>query len=356
MIKLTRLFPTIAVLLVGCAGAALVLYAWQLPPFAGTVEITENAYVRGQVTVISPQLAGYVKFVAVQDYQTVKAGDLLVQIDDCIFAQKVRQAQATLAMQQSALANADQTRQSSETRIEATQAALTGARAALTTAQSEAHRNNFLAERGISSQRAAEQANLALDQARAALAQAEAAADVARHDLRSVIVNRNSLEAAVQNAEAALRLAEIDEQNTSITAPQDGKLGEIGVRLGQYVTAGTALASLVPPRKWVIANFKETQLYGLKIGQRASFTVDALRDARLTGHIQEFSPAAGSEFSVLKADNATGNFTKVAQRLSVRIAVDDGQPLRDQLAPGMSVVVSVDAAASPDTSVQISQR
>ena len=356
MPRLFRLLPTFAVLAVGCLGAALVLYAWRLPPFADGSEITENAYVRGQVTIISPQLAGYVKSVAVQDYQTVHAGDLLVQIDDRIFVQKVKQAEAILAAQQASLANADQARHSAEARIGATAAALVSARATFATAQTDANRNSFLAQRGISSQRAAEQAALALDQSRGMVSQAEAAAEVARQDLQAVIVNRLTLQAAVQGAEAALRLAEIDAQNTRITAPQDGKLGEIGVRLGQYVTAGTSLAALVPERKWVIANFKETQLYGMKIGQPVVFTVDALRHARMSGHIQEFAPAAGSEFSVLRADNATGNFTKVAQRLSVRIAVDDGQALRDQLAPGMSVVVSVNADAPADPPIKISQR
>ena len=112
------------------------------------------------------------------------------------------------------------------------------------------------------------------------------------------------------------------------------------------MTAGTQLVSLVPNTKWVIANFKETQLYGMKVGQPVTFTVDALRHAELKGHLEAFAPAAGSEFSVIKSDNATGNFTKITQRLSVRIAIDDGQADADLLAPGMSVVVRVDTAAN----------
>lgn len=138
-------------------------------------------------------------------------------------------------------------------------------------------------------------------------------------------------------------------RSTAQVAPRDGKLGEIGVRLGQYVSAGSQLASLVPDVKWVTANFKETQLSGMQIGQAVSFTVDALDHVQLSGHIEDFSPATGSEFSVLKSDNATGNFTKVSQRLPVRIAIDPGQPDADRLAPGMSVVVKIDTSATPTT-------
>jgi multidrug resistance efflux pump len=142
-------------------------------------------------------------------------------------------------------------------------------------------------------------------------------------------------------------LAEIDLQNTRITAPEDGQLGEVGARLGQYVSAGTQLLTLVPERIWVVANFKETQLPGMSVGQPVTFTVDALNHAALNGRIERFSPAAGSEFSVIRTDNATGNFTKVAQRVPVRISIDPGQALADRLVPGMSVVVSVDTNAQP---------
>ncbi|ONG56166.1 hemolysin secretion protein D [Pseudoroseomonas deserti] len=345
MAKALHLSRTVAIVLVGIAGALAVLYAWRLPPFESAVQTTENAYVRGQVTVISPQLAGYVTAVPVADFQSVHAGDLLVQIDDRIYAQRLRQSQAALAVQRANLANATQSEAAAEARIEAAQAGLAAARTALETAQSTDRRVEALLGRGVSTQSAADQARASLAQAQATLQQAETTLEVARQDLQTVRVNRTSLAAGIENAEAALRLAEIDLQNTRILAPQDGRLGEIGVRLGQYVSAGSQLAALVPGNPWVVANFKETQLSGMRPGQAASFTVDALRHARLTGHIERFSPATGSEFSVIRADNATGNFTKVAQRLPVRISIDPGQPLAASLAPGMSVVVSIDTAA-----------
>jgi multidrug resistance efflux pump len=344
MLKFLRSTATLVAVVIGLAGAALVLYAWRLPPFTSSVETTDNAYVRGQVTLISPQLNGYVAEVAVQDYQTVKAGQLLVRIDDRIYEQKLQQAKATLAAQKAALANSEQTRRSNEAKIKSSEAQVDSAKAALKAAEANWERIEPLLSRGVTTQKEADQARANLDQAKAALSQAQAAVEVTRQDLAATRVNRQSLEAAVQGAEAAVRLAEIDLQNTRIVAPQDGRLGEVGARIGQYVSAGTQLLAVVPETIWVVANFKETQLPGMKVGQPVTLKIDALEHASLIGHIERFSPAAGSEFSVLKADNATGNFTKVAQRVPVRIAIDPDQELAERLAPGMSVVVSVDTA------------
>lgn len=346
MTRILRSVSTYVALAIGLVGLGIILYAWRLPPFTSAVEVTENAYVRGQVTIIAPQLAGYVAEVPVQDFATVHRGDLLLRIDDRIFAQKLGQARAGLAAQRAALANSDQSRAAAEARLRAAEANVASAEAALRTAEANWGRIEPLRERGVVSQTSTDQSQQALDQARAAIAATNAAVDVARQDIQTAIVNRQSLVAAVEGAEAAVHLAEIDLSNTRITAPQDGRLGEVSARLGQYVAAGTQLMALVPDQVWVIANFKETQLAGMRAGQPVSFTVDALRHARLTGKIERFSPAAGSEFSVIRPDNATGNFIKIAQRVPVRITVDSGQPLAERLAPGMSVVVSVDTSAS----------
>jgi len=289
--------------------------------------------VRGQITLVSPQLAGYVAEVAVQDFQEVKAGQLLVKLDDRIFEQKLQQAKATLAGQKAALANSEQKRRSDEARIASSEAQVDSAEAALKAAEASWERIEPLLKRGITTQKEADQSRATFDQARAALSQAQAAREVSRQELASTLVSRQSLEAAVQGAEAAVRLAEIDLQNTRITAPKDGRLSEVGARVGQYVSVGTQLMALVPDRIWVVANFKETQLAGMQVGQPVTFTVDALRGISLGGHIERFSPAAGSEFSVLKTDNATGNFTKVAQRVPVRIVVDGAKTLWNDLRP-----------------------
>ena len=203
-----------------------------------------------------------------------------------------------------------------------------------------------LASDGSVSLRERDQAEAALRSAEAAVRQAEAGREVARQDERSVGVSRQGLVAAVEGARAAVRLAEIDLANTVITAPEAGQLGQVGARRGQYVTAGSQLVSLVPPQLWVIANFKERQAGRMIEGQAATVTVDALGDRRFTGRIQKISPATGSEFAVLPAQNATGNFTKIAQRLPVRIVLDTGQDGLARLRPGMSVVARVDTSTA----------
>ncbi|MBB4000042.1 HlyD family secretion protein [Aureimonas pseudogalii] len=341
-----RSASTYVALAVGLAGVALILYAWRLPPFATSVETTNDAFVRGQVTVISPQLAGYVAEVPVQDYQSVEEGQLIARIDDRIFAQKVAQARATLAGQKAQLANSQQGRRSGEAKVAAAGAAVASAQSAFDTSEANYARIAPLARQGYVPGSDLDVATRTRDQAAAALDQSKASLEVSRQDLQTVIVARQSLEAAVEGAEAAVKLAEIDLANTRVTAPKAGRLGEIGVKLGQYVQAGTQLTSLVPSAVWVVANFKETQLPGMSIGQPVHFSVDALGGRQLTGRVERFAPATGSEFAVLKPDNATGNFTKVAQRIPVRIAIDPGQADIAELSPGMSVVVRLDTASA----------
>lgn len=342
MLKALRSSATLIALAVGLAGLVLILYAWRLPPFYDRVPTTDNAYVRGYVTIISPQLSGYVTEVPVSDYQTVEAGDLLVQLDQRIFEQKLKQAEATLAAQRAALANSAQQERSAQASIASSEAQLESAGAALKRAQADWDRIEPLLDKGVVTQSAGDQSRATLTQARAAVHQADAALEMSRQQLATIVVGRGSLEAAVTGAEAAARLAQIDLENTRIVAPRDGRLGEVGARVGQYVSAGTQLMAIVPHDVWVVANFKETQVHGLQVGQGVSFTVDALQGLRIRGRIEHFSPAAGSEFSVLRPDNATGNFTKIAQRISVRISVDPDQAGVDRLIPGMSVVVSAD--------------
>ena len=336
----------VPLLLVGIAGVMLVLYAWRLPPFATTVQATDNAYVRGLVTVISPKLDGYVAAVPVQDFQRVKAGQLLMQIDDRIYRQRLEQAQANLAAQQANLANNEQQRASALGNVRLTEAQIASADAAAAKAQADLKRYDALFQKGWVAAAAMDQYRAASRQTVAGVSQARAQRDIARQTVTSAEVGRGSLVAAVQSADAAVKLAAIDLQNSTITAPRDGRLGEVGVRLGQYVTPGTQLMAIVPDQVWVTANFKETQMARIRVGQPASFRVDALQRARLRGHVERISPAAGSEFSVIRPDNATGNFTKVAQRIPVRISIDPGQPLAERLEPGMSVVASVDTASA----------
>jgi multidrug resistance efflux pump len=331
----------IAITVVAVLGVLAILYAWRLPPFSGVREQTDNAYVRGRVTVISPQVNGYVTQVAVQDYAEVKAGQILATIDDRIYRARVAQAEANVAAQEAALRNSSQAQSSRETATLSQDAAIATAKAQLERAQADMRRADTLVADGSISTRERDQTLAVLASSEAAVRQAEAGRAIGTQDVRTVLVGRAGLEASVAAAKAQLRLAQIDLENTVIHAPVDGQLSEVGVRNGAYVTPGTQLLFLVPHDVWVVANFKEAQTRNVRIGQPATFRADALGSSKFRGHVQDLAPAAGSEFAVIKADNATGNFVKVAQRISVRIAIDPGQALARRLRPGMSVVVSI---------------
>jgi RND family efflux transporter MFP subunit len=302
-----RIRTIVLIVLLASAALLAVLTAWRLPPFAGGVERTDNAYVRGLTMNVAPEVSGYVVAVEVRDYEQVHAGQVLARIDDRIYTSRVAAARASLSTQLAGLANA---------------------RAQLLRARADMARVNDLVSDGSVSIRER-------DQTLAALRQAEA-------QVRQANGGQGSFEAQVDAARAQLELTEIDLEHTVIIAAADGQVSEIGVRVGQYVTNGTQLMSLVPAERWVIANFKEAQTAEMVPGQHATFTVDALNGARFTGRVERLAPAAGSEFAVLKPDNATGNFVKVPQRIGVRIAIDSGQRLAMRLAPGMSVEAVVD--------------
>ncbi|MCL6697256.1 HlyD family secretion protein [Sphingomonas sp. NSE70-1] len=333
---------TVTAILLVVAAVIFILYAWQLPPFGGRYEQTDNAYVRGQTTIISPQVSGYVSEVPVQDFQQVKAGDVLVRIEDRIYSAKVAQARANVLSQAASLDNSTQAQRSREANELAEDAAIANAQAQLIKAQADMRRIDALVGNGWVTTRDHDQQIAALRAAEAQLRQARAAREIGRQDVRTVIVGRAGLNANVESAKAQVRLAEVDLDHTVIRAPQDGQLSEVGVRRGQYVTSGTQLMFLVPRKLWVTANFKEAQTRNMRVGQPASFTVDALGKTRLKGHVESLAPAAGSEFAVLRPDNATGNFVKVAQRIAVRIRIDPDQPLADRIRPGMSVVARID--------------
>jgi len=322
-------------------GALAALYAWQLPPFRSDSQTTDNAYVRGQTTIISPQVTGYVTEVLVQDFAQVAAGQALVRIDDRIYRQRVAQGQAGIATQTASLDNAGQNRRSSEAQVRLQEASVANARAQLAKAQADMRRVDELADEGSVSLRERDQTLAALRQAQAGVTQAMAQRDIAREQLRSVNVGQGGLEAQVENATASRDLAQIDLDNTIIRAPRAGRLSEVAVREGQLVSPSAQLMNLVPERLWVVANFKEAQTAEIRVGQSATLEIDALGGLELTGKVQSVSPAAGSEFSVIKPDTGAGNFVKVPQRIAVRIRIDPGQRAAQRLGPGMSVIATV---------------
>jgi len=338
----------VLMIVVALIGIALILRAWQLWPFTSPLATTDNAYVRGQITVLAPQVNGYVTEVDVKDFQHVKQGQVLLRIDDRIYAQRVAQAQAVLDAALAALANSDQSQAQNRAQIEVAQATLGADQAELQRSAAELKRYETLAAQQLVATNDRDRFRTAQASARAGVSQGQAQIRIARETLTSTQVARKSLQAQVENARAALELARIDLANTVIHAPRDGQLSEASVRTGQYVSAGSQLLFLVPDTVWVVANFKEGQTWNMRIGQPATFAVDAFRGQVLRGHVEEIAPATGSEFSVLRPDNASGNFTKVVQRLPVRIRIDPDQPLAARLRPGMSVVAKVDTGAAAE--------
>ncbi len=336
-----RPITVIVIAMMGVSAILAVLRAWDLPPFGGGIEVTDNAYVHGRTAVISPQVSGYVTAVSVHDFDEVSADEVLVRIDDSLYQAKVEQGRAALAVAAAALANEVQAKASAAAALLGQAAAVASAQAQLVRAKADRVRAEQLVGDGSISVRESDLTRATLAAAEAQLQQAQAAQEVARQNVRTVDVARGGLEAQVASARAQLDAALIDLDHTVIHAPEGGQLSEIGVRVGQYVTNGTQMMSLVPKERWVIADYKEAQTAHMAVGQSVSFTVDALDGARLTGRIDRLSPAAASEFAVLKPDNATGNFIKVPQRIGIRIAVDPSQPLVERLRPGMSVETRV---------------
>lgn len=320
----------------------LVLAAWGLPPFSGGAQGTDNAYVRGRTTIVAPQVSGYVMQVLARDYETVTPGQILVKIDDRVYRARVEQARANLAAAQAALANSAQARASRTAGLEGQMAGMASAQAQLVRARADMARADDLSRDGSISLRERDQMLAALALAQAQVRQAQAASEIGRQDIRTVDVGRGGLEAQVEAARAQLHAAEIDLDHTIIRAPEAGTLGEVGIRVGAYVTNGTQLLAVVPPERWIIANLKEAQTGRIRPGQFVSFSVDALAGRGFTGRVERLAPAAGSEFAVLKQDNATGNFVKIPQRIGVRIAIDPRQPDIGRLLPGMSVEVRID--------------
>ena len=349
----SKLIPTakrtlILMFLVLIIGIGIILWAWKIWPFDSTVESTDNSYVKGKTTVLSSQINGYVKDVLVSDFDHVKKGQVLMHIDATTYDQKVTQAEAGVDQAQNNLSNQTQSIAQRKADIVAAEAKVKQARAAYQLSKAQQQRYQQLGDTGAASKSEQDKAFADTQNNLALLQQAQANVLVAKEALKTAKVAETGLKAQVTNAAAQLDQAQTTKNYSSIIAPMDGQLGEVNPRVGQYVAAGTQLLYLIPQQTWVTANFKETQIANMKIGQKAWFTVDALNHQKFTGHVEQISPAAGSEFSVLKADNATGNFTKVVQRIAVRIAIDPNQTGIENLRPGMSVISSVDTHAAKD--------
>ncbi|HEY2541358.1 MAG TPA: HlyD family secretion protein [Stellaceae bacterium] len=307
------------------------------------MQSTDDAYIASDVSVISPKVEGYIKQVRVADNEAVKKHDVLFVIDDSDFAAKVAQGQAAVATEEAAVATFASRLDLQKAMIAQAQAELQSAEADLVRTQQDYKRYAALMTTDFASRQRYEQAQADARKAEAAAQRSRATLAAAQSQYSVLQAQRREEEARLGQARANLRLAQNDLDNTVIRAPISGIAGNRAGQVGQYVKSGTELLSLVPlPRVYVTANFKETQLTRMQPGQPAEVAVDAYPDQVLTGKIESFAPASGAQFSLLPPDNATGNFTKIVQRVPVRIALPREEPLARLLRPGLSVTVTVD--------------
>ncbi|QNP40790.1 HlyD family secretion protein [Lysobacter solisilvae (ex Woo and Kim 2020)] len=324
---------------------------------------TDNAYVRGDITQISPKVSGYIVDVPVRDNQQVAAGDILFRIDDRDYRARLAQTQAALATRRAAIGNLD-------AQISLQRAVIRQADAAAGEATTEAARS---ARDAVRAEKLAGEQLIAASQFDQLASSAQVAAArvtemlansaAARQRIAVLESQRPQLRADILAAEATVTLAELDVESTVVRAPVGGRVSERAARVGQFVKTGAQLIALVPRELWVVANFKETQLKGMQAGDTVEIGIDAVPGATFHGRLDSLSPASGAQFALLPPDNATGNFTRVVQRVPVRIALLDNQSQLDHLRPGMSATARVDidasrripATTSSATSIEVSR-
>lgn len=326
--------------LVVLAGA--VYGAWHWWSYSRFIESTDNAYIGADITVVAPKVTGYITNMAVTDNQQIKAGTVLFEIDASDYRAKVAQAQAAVQARRAAIDVIDKQIASQQAAIAEADASLRSTRADSARTDEDLKRYRTLAAGNYVSNQKLEVAQADQRKARAAVDRAEAAKALEQNQIAVLQANREQALAQIAQAEADLAAARLDLDNTVVRAPVDGVIGNRTGQTGQYVKPGTQIMVIVPTDElYVVANFKETQLRGMKPGQVARLHVDAFPDAVIKGRIESFAPASGAKFSLLPPDNATGNFTKIVQRVPVKLLIDkaDAQLL---LVPGMSVVVDVD--------------
>ena len=310
------------------------------------LESTDDAYVKADSTIISPKVSGYIAQVLVGDNQPVKAGQLLARIDDRDLRTALEQAQADVAGSEAAVRNLDAQIALQQPIIEQGTADVAAAEANLKFAQEERARYDDLMKSGSGTIQRAQQTDAALREKVAQLQHGKSALLAAQKKVDVLTTDRAKAVAQLDRARAVAEQAALNLSYTEITAPVEGTVGARSLRVGQFVQAGTQLMAVVPlDAVYVVANFKETQLTNVRNGQPVEIRIDSFHGARLRGHVDSLSPASGLEFALLPPDNATGNFTKIVQRVPVKITLDD-HSLTGLLRPGMSAEPTVDTKAT----------
>ena len=307
------------------------------------VESTDDAYIGGDVTVIAPKVAGFISKLFVADNERVHAGDLLLKLDDRDYLAALAKAQAAVAVEQASLTNLDATRRLQESIVAQAEAGIDAAEAEITRTRDDQARFAHLLGTAAVSVQESQKADADYKEAIAMGEKSRAALAAARQELRVIDTQKLQARANLQQAIAEEQLAQLNESYTELRAPIDGVIGNRSAQVGAYATVGSQLISLVPSHGlWIDANFKESQLAAIRAGAPVKVTVDSIPGKKFRGRVLSVAPATGAQFSVLPPENATGNFTKIVQRVAVRIVLDDGADSSGQLRPGLSVVAKVD--------------
>ena len=333
---------------IGLSAVAIAFYAYHWLTVGRFIEGTDDAYVGGDITVIAPKVAGFIERVGVTDNQSVKAGDLLVKLDDKDYRAALDRAQANVDAQQATLANLDATRRLQSAVIDQARAGVKAADAELKRAHDDEERFRDLSARAAASIQVYQRAAADYAQAAAQLEKSRAGVEAAERELEVIDSRKRQAQASLAEANANVDIARLNLSYTELRSPIDGVVGNRSAHTGAYAAVGTQLISVVPASGlWVDANFKESQLAHMQPGQRVSVSADVLPGHEFVGRVASLAPATGAEFSVLPAENATGNFTKIVQRVPVRVLLDGDASMLGRLRPGLSVSVDVDERAAP---------
>ena len=370
MSKRSIIIPVIVLVVAGLL--FFVINGWW-PTWSGsrTEQETDDAYVQADMTPLSTRISGTVRKMRVEDYDSVKAGQLLIEIDDDDYRSIVGEAKAALAASQASLEDNQAAKRVQEVKIQSAEAMVAEAEAAVRTAQAgiastqpdveqaaieRKRQDALLASKAAtlqqqesaaakaesySGQLASRQADLT--RAQAALASSRTQVEAAKQELAALYSRDAVYRADIEERRAAITVAEVNLSYTRITAPANGEVGKRQVQEGQLVTPGMELVDLVRGDAWILANYLETQLANIRKGDIADIKIDAFPGVVLHGKVVEIAPASGSQSALLPPDNATGNFTKVVQRIPVKIALDPGHPLKGRLRPGLSTEVTIHA-------------
>ncbi|QSX37639.1 HlyD family secretion protein [Shewanella sedimentimangrovi] len=314
-------------------------YGWSQLRFT---ETTDNAYVEADISHVSAKVAGYLVASSITDNQHVQAGQLLAKLEDSQFKARLAQSEASLSSVRAQKTTLDARVVLQQALIAQAQAGVAAARSDLNRAQQQLERAQKLRQKNYSSQDDVDQLASVSNAASARLDEAKAALNARERELAVYQAQLQQVAADVEQAEASVELARLQLADTDIRAPFAGIVGKRGAMVGQYVQPGQALFSLVPDGAvWITANFKETQIQHMQPGQPVQVSLDAFPDHSFNGIIDSLSPASGAKFALLPAENASGNFTKIVQRIPVRIRLDANE-LAGRVVPGLSAVVSVD--------------